>query len=143
MARVKTESTVVGAPEGQQVAQEVTKAKRKRKARKALYMVDGKVARKLESTPADYNRAKQRLTRGQFATMHAWFSHCAVEAHARYLKYQNLAAEAKAQPERFGRVGRNRALQSKIAVLEQALLAKGFTPEQIAALTPPTQEQEG
>jgi hypothetical protein len=134
MAKVTSrQDSVVVAPSAPQEVAPV-KPKRTRKPRRKQYMVDGKVARRLESTPADFNPQTMRLTRGQFASMGAWYLHCAQQAQARADKYNALSVDAFAHPEKHGRQGRNAKLQSKIAALESALLAKGFTQEQIAAL---------
>jgi hypothetical protein len=144
MAKTKSKSksawVQVGAPVAPtqpEQAQPERKA-RKRRARKAQYSIGGKPARGLTETPADFARATQRLTVGQFASMAAWFTHCAAMAQERADTFAAQAQDALAHPERYGRAKRQAkvaTLQAQLDVLVAALVARGMSAPEVAALT--------
>jgi hypothetical protein len=92
----------------------------------------------LLATPADFNRAKQRLTVGQFGNMSAWYAHCAEMAQQRADNFAALAVDAQAHPEKYGRakrLARVATLQAQLDVLTAALAARGMSAQEIASLT--------
>ena len=111
----------------------------KRKPRKPLMCgADGKPVHGLVATPANYNADKMgRLVRQQFKTAEHWFTHCAWVAAQELDRYKALATDAQHNPEKYKRsasgIGKA-VLQSQVSKLEAALLARGFTAEQIAEI---------
>ena len=140
-SRKRSKSTVVvGAQQdgAQPVAQEVAQRKA-RKARKPVACgTDGKPLHGLTATPDGYTpTGKVRLVRQQFASAQHWFAHCARMAEMEAKRYAELAADAAANPAKYKRAGAAQkvsALQAQCSALEKALLERGFTEEQIAAM---------
>ena len=111
----------------------------KRKPRKPLMCgADGKPVHGLVATPDNYSADKHgRLVRQQFKSAAHWFAHCKYMAEQDVLRYAGLVQDATAHPENYKRsasgIGKA-VLQSQVSKLEAALLARGFTAEQIAEI---------
>ena len=114
----------------------------KKRARKpVLCGANGKPLHGLTVTPAGYTLGGARLVRQQFTSAAAWYAHM-VNVQALWgAHYSALAQDALANPAKYAKASsaaiakeENARLLAKAGKLEQALLAAGYTPEQIAAI---------
>ena len=113
----------------------------KRKRKPVLCGANGKPLHGLTATPSGYTLGGARLVRQQFVSAAAWYAHM-VNVQALWgAHYSALAADALDNPAKYAKASsaalakeENTRLLAKAGKLEQALLAAGYTPEQIAAI---------